>query len=174
MIYLPHHFGTELKSGSASKGARASENDSEGTVDLNKLTQSEKVICGSGVALLVFSFLPWFGLGGYSNNGWKYFLFGTIPVLLGVIMVAQVYLSRFTATKLPELPISWGQVHLIAGCAAAALILLKLLMGDDAGVAGFSIDLDRKFGIFLSAIAAIGLAAGGFLKSKEPLDTPPL
>jgi hypothetical protein len=148
-------------------------------VDLNKLTQSEKVICGSAVALLLFSFFPWFGKFGGSRNGWDYFLFGVIPVFLGIIMAAQIAISRFTENKLPDPPLSWGQIHLIAGSLAALLVLLKLIIGDKIGggsVLGTSIaslTLDRKFGIFLALLAAIGLAAGGFLKSREPAAAPP-
>jgi len=143
-------------------------------VDLNKLTQSDRIIAGSALALILFSFFPWYGIdvgfGSASRNGWDYFLFGIIPVLLAVVMVAQIAVNRFTDTKLPDIPVSWGQVHMIAGIVAAALVVLKLLIGDDVG--GF--DLDRKFGLFLAAIAALGLAAGGFLKSREPETAPPV
>lgn len=138
-------------------------------MDLNKLTQSEKIIAGSGIGLLIFSFFPWFGLAGGSNSGWDYFLWGVIPTLLGLAIVAQIALTKFTETKLPEKlgNFTWAQVHLIAGCVAAALIIVKLAMGDSVGAFGVDIDLDRKFGIFLSAIAAIGLAAGSFMEMKE-------
>jgi hypothetical protein len=149
-------------------------------VDLSKLTQSDKVIAGSAIAFLIFSFFPWYGKGSYSRNGWSYFLFGIIPLLLAVVMVAQIGISRFTETKLPDLPITWGQVHLIAGGLAAALVLLKLIIGDKYGlgvsILGVhvpSISLDREFGIFLAFLATLGLAAGGFLKSQEPATPPP-
>jgi hypothetical protein len=136
-------------------------------MDFSKLRTSDWVVGGSGVALLIFSFFPWYGvegLGGGSRSGWDYFLFGTIPVLIGIAMVAIVLIRAMSPdTKLPELPIGWGQVLFIAGCVAAALVVLKLLIGDD--VLGF--DLDRKIGIFLSALAAIGLAVGGFLQWQE-------
>jgi hypothetical protein len=148
-------------------------------VDLNKLTQGEKVICISAIALFIFSFLPWYGKFSGSRNGWDYFLFGVIPVLLGIIMLALIAISRFTQTKLPDPPLPWGQIHLIIGGLAAVLILLKLIIGDSVGggsVLGTripSIDLDRKYGIFLSLIAGIGLAAGGYLKSQEPAEAAP-
>jgi hypothetical protein len=142
-------------------------------VDLNKLTQSEKVIGGSATAFFIFSFLPWFGKFSGSRNGWDYFLFGVIPVLLAIVMAAQIAIARFSETKLPDPPLPWGQIHLIAGCLAAALVLLKLLIGDSVSGLGITIDLDRKYGIYLALLAAIGLAAGGFLKSKEAAGAPP-
>jgi hypothetical protein len=140
-------------------------------VDLSKLTTSDKVVAGSGLALFIFSFFPWYGVEGFDGgrNGWDYFLFGIIPVLLGLAMLAVVAIKAFSSdTKLPDLPVPWGQAMLIAGVIAAVLVLLKLLMGDD--VLGF--DLDRKFGLILSAISAIGLAAGGYLKFQEGDDAP--
>jgi len=139
-------------------------------VDLSKLSTSDKVVAGSGLALFIFSFFPWYGVDGFDGgrNGWDYFLFGIIPVILGLAMVAVVALKAFSDTDLPELPIPWGQAMLIAGGLAAILVVLKLLIGDD--VLGF--DLDRKFGLILSALSTIGLAVGGYLKSQEAGDAP--
>ena len=38
-------------------------------MDLTKLTLGDKVLAGSGLALFVFSFLPWFGVEGYGGGG---------------------------------------------------------------------------------------------------------
>ncbi|HET7654039.1 MAG TPA: hypothetical protein VFK42_13460 [Acidimicrobiales bacterium] len=137
-------------------------------MDLNKLTQGEKVIAGSGVALLIFSFFPWFGLGGGSHNGWDNFL-SALAILIGVVMVAQIAIARFTETKLPDVPIGWGMLHMILGGVAAVFVLLQLLVGDKVSALGFSVDLDRKFGVFLGLLAALGLAGGGYLKWQEQL-----
>jgi hypothetical protein len=75
-----------------------------------------------------------------------------------------------TVDSAPDLP-SWLPVAL--GGAAAVLVLLKLLIGADvngAGAAeafGVSIDVSRSFGIFVALLAAIGMAAAGFLKMQE-------
>jgi hypothetical protein len=148
------------------------------TVDLNKLTQSEKIIAGSAIAFIVFSFLPWYGKGSYNRSGWSYFLFGIIPFLLAVVMVAQIAISRFTDTKLPDPPLPWGQIHLILGGLTALLVFLKLIIGDKyhvgiTGLGGLSVDLDRKFGLFLAFLASLGLVAGGYLKSREPAESTP-
>jgi len=137
-------------------------------MDLNKLTTGDKVVGISGILLLIFSFFPWYGLDGfgvsYSENAWDDFLFGTLPTLIGVALVALVAVQRFTEVKLPDVgSMSWGQISLIAAAVAAALVLLKLLIGADR----FGVDLDRKFGIFLAALSALGLVAGGFLKMQE-------
>ena len=145
-------------------------------MDLNKLTTSDKVIAGSAIALLIFSFFPWFEISGFgfsgSSSGWDYFFTGILPVLLGLVMLAQVAITAFAPdTKLPDLPVTWGQVHLGVGAAAAVLVVLRLLMGDDnfdiPGAAAAGVDSGRAFGLFLAALAAVGLAVGGFLKFQE-------
>jgi len=141
-------------------------------VDLSKLTTADKVVAGSALALLIASFLPWFGIdfdtgfgnsGSVTGNGWDVgFLWGGIPVILGLLMVAQIAVSRFSPdTTLPDLP--WSKIHLGLGIAAAVLVVLKLLIGyEELGVT-----LDRKWGLFVAAIAAVALAVGGFLKYQE-------
>lgn len=144
-------------------------------MDLNKLTTSDKVVAGSGLLLFIASFLPWFGVDGFSEsgNGWDTgFLWGGIPALLGLAAAAVVLATKLGDVKLPDLPITWGQAILAAGVLSALLVVLKLLIGEEACAFDVCIDFDRKWGLFLAALAAIGLAVGGSLKYKEGDDAP--
>lgn len=137
-------------------------------MDLSKLTLGDKVIAGSGLALLIFSFFPWFeydfGFGSASQSGWDFTLTGIVPVLLGLVMVAWVVATKLADMTLPDLPLPEGQLLLGLGAVAALLVILRLLIGgSDAGTDV----LERTIGIFLATLAAIGLAAGGFLKFQE-------
>jgi hypothetical protein len=137
-------------------------------MDLKKLTLGDRVVVISAVLLFIFAFFKWYGIdvGGETAgfSGYHYFLFGVIPVILGAAMIVQIALARFSETKLPTVgSLTWGQVHLILGAVAAALILIKVIIGDEY----FSLDLDRKVGIFLALLAALGLVAGGYLKMRE-------
>lgn len=138
-------------------------------MDLSKLSTGDKVIAGSGIALFVFSFFPWFKweFGGYSasQSGWDYFFTGIVPVLFGLILVGYVLVTKvLDGVTLPDLPVPYPLVVLGLGGAAALLVVLRLLIGaDDAGTDV----LDRGIGIFLSTIAALGLGAGAFLKFQE-------
>jgi hypothetical protein len=150
-------------------------------VDLNKLTMPEKIMGGATIALVIFGFFPWYGVDGAgrdaSFSGYHYFLFCTIPVVLAVAVTVVIALKAIQPdTKLPDLPVTWPQAILGASGLAALLVVLKLLLGDDF----FGFGLDRKFGIFLSAIAAIALVVGAFLNFQEaqkgagaPGGTPP-
>jgi len=137
-------------------------------MDFSKLSLGDKVLAGSGIALFIFSFFPWFEWSafGYSatQNGWHFFMTGIIPTLLGLVLVAWVVATKVADVDLPELPIPEGLLLLIIGGLAAVLVVLRLLIGgDDAGTDV----LDRTFGMFLATIAALGLAGGGFLKFQE-------
>jgi hypothetical protein len=154
-------------------------------VDFSKLKTSDWVIAISGIVLFIASFLDWFtveveggeffgdvSLGG--GNGWDVgFFWGGIPALIGLALVALVAIKAFSPdTKLPDLPIGWGQAMFIAGVIAAVIVVLKLLIGiDENGSEAFGVDVKRAFGIFLAALAAIGLAVGGFLKWQEEKGT---
>ena len=133
-------------------------------MDLSKLTTSDKVIAGSGIVLFIASFLPWFKLdfpgGTVTANGWDVgFFWAGIPGLLGLAAAGAILASKLGDAKLPELPIGWGQAFLIAGAVSAAIVLLKLIMGEDF--------VDRAWGLFLASIAAVAFAAGGYLKFQE-------
>lgn len=136
-------------------------------MDLNKLSTPEKIISASAIVLFIASLLPWFKVGPYSGNGWDVgFLWGGIPTLIGLVMLAHVLVSNFAENvNIPEAP--WPMIHLVGGILAGALILLKLLIGEEAGIAGFTIDIDRAYGLFIASLAGIGLAAGGFLYNQE-------
>ncbi|MCZ7527514.1 MAG: hypothetical protein M5U14_14700 [Acidimicrobiia bacterium] len=130
---------------------------------LKELTLGEKLIAGSGLVLFIASFLPWFkaSFGGFSAtaNGWDVgFGWAGIPALLGLAAAVVVVLPKVAPdVKLPEAP--WGMIMLGAGGLSALLVVLKLIMGEDF--------VDRSWGLFLAAIAAIGFAAGGWLVFQD-------
>ena len=139
------------------------------------MTRGEKVLACSALAFFVCSFVPWYGTNGYSRNGWSYIVFGIVPVLAAVVIVGQIAISRFTDAELPDPPITWGQVHLIAGGTAAVLVLLRLLITDKYDFHHFLVvivSLHRKVGIYLAFVATLGMLAGGYLTSRETTPAP--
>ncbi len=140
-------------------------------MDLSKLSLGDKVLAGSGLALFVFSFLPWFGVDGYSGGGnaWDVgFFTGVLPTLIGLLLVGYVVVTKVVeGVTLPELPVPEGLLVLGLAGLAALLVILRLAVGYSVGTSIYSVDLDRKYGIFLATLAALGLAGGAFLKFQE-------
>lgn len=156
-------------------------------MDLNKLSTGDKLIAGSTIGLFIFSFLPWFtvevdgaGFVGFAQDfsGWDVgFLWGRFPLFLAVLMSAYVGVKAFSPdTKLPSLPVAWGQALLGVGVLCAFLVILKLLLGEDlnvpGGLDGTGVEVKRSYGLFLSVLATVGLAVGGFFKFQEGDDAP--
>ena len=141
-------------------------------MDLNKLSTADKVIGVSAIVFLIAFFLPWWGIdtdfGSASNSGADYFLSGWIPLLLTIGIVAVIAIQRFSTTRLPDVPLPWSQIIMIAGIVVAVLVVARLIIPADEGAAGFTIDLDRMYGMFIATLAAIGVAVGSVLKSREP------
>ena len=133
-------------------------------MDLNKLTLGDRMVLAAGALLVVdLLFLPWhdidLGILSVKRTGVQspHSFYGVLALLIAVVMVAQVVVSRLTTAKLPEIPVPWGRVHLIAGVAVLALLLLKLVIETDF----------LGFGAWLGIILAAVLAFGGFTVNKE-------
>ncbi|MSO87005.1 MAG: hypothetical protein EXQ71_05740 [Acidimicrobiia bacterium] len=145
-------------------------------MDLNKLTVSDKVIAGSGIVLFIAYFLPWFkvdfpfsGAGSVTASGSDVgFLWATLPMLIGLVLAGLVIATKLFDVKMPTLPVPMSQFFLGLGTLAALLVVLKLIIGEDPSEL-----VKRAFGLFLATLAALGLAAGGFLKLKEGDDALP-
>lgn len=153
-------------------------------MDDKKLGLPEIVGIASVAVFFIATFLPWFTvdvsgdtsgvLGGVdfpSANGWDAgFLWSGFPFLLGLAMLALMLVPKFAPdVTLPDLP---PFLPLVLGGLAAVLVLLKLLIGADVNGAGsaeafgVSIDVSRSFGLFVALLAAIGMAAAGFLNMQ--------
>jgi len=144
-------------------------------VDLSKLSTGDKVIGIGAIVYLIAMFLPWEGIdllgSSFSNSGWSYFLGGIIPLLLIAAVTARVALTRYSPeTKLPDLPIPWGQATLYGAIAAAAIVVLRLLIPASEGSGLLNVDLDRKYGLFVATLAAIAVAGGAFMKYQAKED----
>ena len=135
-------------------------------MDLSKLTTSDRIIAGSGIVLFISSFLTWFKvegtiIGDIKASGWDVgFLWAGLPALIGLLAAGVVLATKMGSMEMPNLQMSTGKIMLIAGAISAALVVLKLLIGEDE-------PWDRSFGIFLATIAALGLLAGGYLAFQE-------
>ena len=140
-------------------------------MDLKKLTPGEMTIAISGVVLLIFSFFPWYKgpsvtlgnvtIGGASFSGWEKpnALLSIIAILIGIVMAAHVIVNKLARVEMPERlgSLGWGVFYLAGGVIAFVFLLIKWLGNTDY----------TKFALYISILASLGLAVGGFLTSKE-------
>lgn len=134
-------------------------------MDLSKLTLADKIIAATGIVLLIdLLFLPWHSIdlgpfgsvtrsGIESPNGF----WGILALLLTIVVLAVLVITRFTTTKLPDLPVPLNRAIFFGTIAVLALLVLKLLLEMDA----------LGFGSWLAILLGAGMVYGGFLKSQE-------
>jgi hypothetical protein len=100
-----------------------------------------------GIGLFIFLFMDWFG----DVSAWKGF--DVVDVILALIAVAAVIFAVARATggaaPIPAIAIALG------GFAAVVITLTFVLEGDD-----------KKIGLWLSLIAAIAIAWGGWTAGR--------
>ncbi len=130
------------------------------------LSNGEKLVAGGGILMLIASFLPWYkgsfdvGVVSGSVSGWDApgAIWSVLAVLVSIAMAGSVLALKLGNVKLPDLgSVTWGQAYLGGGIAVAVLILIKL--------ANESSHL--SFGFFLGIVAAVVIAAGGYLIYTE-------
>lgn len=133
------------------------------------LTRGERIVAATG-ALLVLDLiaLPWHrttfapsvvGVLEISRTGVQRpnAGLGLLALLAATTMVTQVVATKLAGVSLPEIPVPWAQVHLVAGWAALALLVLKLMAAPER----------LGSGAWLGAALAGGLAYGGVTISRE-------
>jgi len=146
-------------------------------MDLNRLTQGEKIAGGSGIALILIMFIfKWFGLkagvGGFafegSRNAWG--SYGFIDIVLFISVVAAAGLAALKASDADVgLPVAASAIVAGLGVLSVVLIIISIISPPDFGadLSGTGIDHTRKIGVWLGLIAAIGVAYGGWRAMQE-------
>ena len=150
------------------------------TTKFKGLKLGMQLVAIGGVVMLIASFLEWynisvggFGSGGESGWGAPGSLWSILAILLSIVLALSVLLPLFNV-ELPALPAGWSW-GLVYGAGAAAVIILMLLkfwriisvdacgpLTDDLGCSD-----GAGIGFYIGALAAIAIAAGGWMMYSE-------
>ncbi len=146
-------------------------------MDLNRLTQGEKIAGVSAILLFVFMFFNWYGVtisgGGQTlavgggGNAWDSLDF--IPILLLIAIVATIGIVAVEASESDvDMPVHGATIITVVGVISFLLILFRIIDTPTfASYAGVSAEGSVEFGIFISLIAAAGMAFGGWRAMQE-------
>jgi hypothetical protein len=137
-------------------------------MDVNRLSQGEKIAAGSGVLLFIVMFFSWFGASGdvealgnavgvdTSFNAWQSFDF--IDLILFVTVVAAVGAA---GAKAADARVDFPLSTVVTGLGGLSTLLVLYRVLDPPG------DASRKFGLFLGLILAAALTYGAWLAMQE-------
>ncbi len=144
-------------------------------MDLDKLSNGEKIAGVSAIVLFIFMFFDWFsvdvsGFGGSASAGgsaWD--ALDVIPIILVIAILAALGVVVLRLMDSPyEPPISANAIVAVLGAISFLLILFRIIDTPDAGsFPGVSVDVSPAFGIFVSLIAAAGITYGAYKAMQE-------
>jgi hypothetical protein len=146
---------------------------------LGRLSNGEKIAGVSAILLFVFMFFDWFGtqdsgalrLFSVGRSAWE--ALDYIPIVLVVAIVVAlgvVALRLFDTTYEP--PFRANAVVGVLGAISALLILFRIVDPPNFGsfreaFGPVTIEGTAQFPIFLALVAALGIALGGYLATRE-------
>ncbi|HWM64628.1 MAG TPA: hypothetical protein VNP96_11650 [Solirubrobacterales bacterium] len=149
-------------------------------MEVDKLSNGEKISAVSAILLFVFMFFDWFGVevsgvpgftgdvSGAGGSAWDALDVIPIFLMLAIVVAIGVAVIRLTDADL-EPPISLNAVVAALGGLAALLILYRIIdqPGGGGDFGGVEVDVTLKLGIFLGLVAAAGIAYGGYSAMRE-------
>ncbi|HVY96462.1 MAG TPA: hypothetical protein VHA54_05840 [Solirubrobacterales bacterium] len=141
-----------------------------------RLRPGERIAVFSALCLLGFSFLRWYGAEpagdahfptGAGGSAWQ--TLGPILVVLAAMVAVALATAalRLTRSKWrPAVPLN--AVVAVLGGLSALLIVIRIVVPPDLGdVGGIPLDATLSPGVFLSLLAACGVAYGGYQAMGE-------
>jgi hypothetical protein len=147
-------------------------------MDLNRLTQGEKIAGISAILLFIFMLFDWYSvtisgiaqsvsIEGGGGNAWDTLDF--IPIFLLITIIAALANAAIEASESEvEMPVHGATVVTVLGVISFLLILFRIIDTPTfASYGGVSADGSVEFGIFLALIAAAGIGFGGYRAMQE-------
>jgi hypothetical protein len=144
-------------------------------MDLSRLRQGEQIAGVSAILLFVFMFFDWFGVDAAGatfpasgGNAWDWL--DIIPwfLIIAIIAVLAMVVVRANDSDV-DTPVSLSVISTALSALGALLILYRIINPPD--VAGIfeqaGVDVTRKFGLWISFIAAAAMTYGSWRTMEE-------
>jgi hypothetical protein len=129
-------------------------------LDTSRVSTGQLVAGVSGVGLFLFLFLDWYGALGQTRSAWE--TFSVLDVALAAIGLFAAALAVIPMMGGGDVPVASGRATLLAGIVALILTFffaIELTHGEFGS-------LSFKVGGYLSVLASVGIAAGGFMTQQ--------
>jgi hypothetical protein len=140
-------------------------------LQVQRLSQGEKIAAGSALILFVCMFLSWFDFGFGSVNAWDSLHY--VSPILAITIAATLTITLLKASGRDAIDLPLGSVIFVLGCVATLLLLFRLIDPISAGGAspfgggeGLEDGGSPEAGLFLGLLAAAGMAVGGYMASS--------
>ena len=155
--------------------------------ELGRLRRAQWVMGGGAVALFIFMLLPWYGstatsttpvrglhVAGSTTSGWETFTIQRWLWLLTIAGTLTVVVAVGLGRRL-ELPFRQSAIASGLGGLTTVCIFYRVLHhpAGAGGLPGFGFTYGIRYGIWLGLIAAIVIAAGGYMGLREEGRTSP-
>ena len=141
-------------------------------MDVDRLSTGEKIAGVAAILLFIFMFFDWFtvsadnGFVSVSVGGSAWDALDWIPIFLMITIIAAVGVAVVRLSDAVFEPaVSINAVVAVLGIVSVLLILYRIISPPDSDFSGISVD--PAVGIFLSLIAAGGIAYGGYRAMQE-------
>ena len=123
-------------------------------MNFSRTSIGQRIAGIAGILLLLFLFLPWFGEGGVKLSGWEGQSSTDVFLLITALVALAAAFAGPTGLVVPGLTLN-GAAALLGGVATILLLWLVLVDGDD-----------RQYGMYLSLLAAAGVAVGSYMAAQ--------
>jgi hypothetical protein len=147
-------------------------------MDISRLRQGEQIAGISAILLFIFMFFDWFGVkvsgagvtvesaGG--GNAWD--ALDIIPWILIIAIIAVLAMVVVRANNADvDTPVSLSVIATALAALATLLILYRIINPPDidGSFGGVEVDVTRKFGLWISFIAAAAMTYGSWRTMEE-------
>jgi hypothetical protein len=137
-------------------------------VDLRRVGRWQWLTGLAGLVLLVSLWLPWYGASGLTANAWESFAY--IDLLLALTALGAIALvvvnAMAPAAAVPKTVAGWLRWLALVAALLAIYRVLKM-PNADVTLTGGSMEVTRKAGAFIGALAAVAVTVFSWLSARD-------
>jgi hypothetical protein len=133
----------------------------------DRVTPGERLAGIAGLVLLLVMFLfAWFGVSEIQGLDAFDAFDDWVNIILVFTSFAAMSLALF-GTGVARVPAPMSTITTVLGAVSSVILIIYLISPPGIGAEGISVDLGRKFGVWLGLASAIAVTIGGYMAMQE-------